>query len=252
MQQQNDYSTAYVRDATSSQRGPADVRSSAPKMHDLTAFRFPRTPQAQRVRRPAPRQATVESVRQRQIDSAVDNAYKQYQQQPRQLTNEETLAYVQRIDYIGKLLEQERRQEMTRKDSSTFGSAIRLLTGSEKGVNLFLPRPTRRQLIQRESELGGGLFGAVPQGYHRQFFNLDPSTWVWYEEWADEKQQPQSTTTRYEVHENGVLKVQQGAPYYFIEGQELINLTMAVQSYYEKVSRDVYARDPATAQPLAA
>lgn len=135
---------------------------------------------------------------------------------------------------------------------SFVGSAFKMLTGSSNGVSLFRARPTRRQLIQRESEIGGQLFGPVPAGHHRQFFNLDQSTWIWYEEWTDEKGETQSVTTRYEVHENGVLKVQDDAPYYFIEGQELINLTAAIRTYYERVSREVYRRDPATAQPLAA
>ena len=125
-------------------------------------------------------------------------------------------------------------------------SALKLITGSSR------PRPTRRQLIQLESEIGGQLFGSVPEGHHRQFFNLDQSTWIWYEEWTDEKGVKQNMTTRYEVHPNGVLKVQDNAPYYFIEGQELVNLTMAIRTYYERVSREVYKRDPLTARPLTA
>ena len=134
---------------------------------------------------------------------------------------------------------------------SFFQSAMRFLVGSDSSFAFFRPRPTRRQLIQRESEIGGQLFGPVPDGHHRQFFNLDPTTWIWYEEWADEKGETQSRTTRYEVHQNGVLKIQDDAPYYFIEGQELVNLTAAIRTYYERVSREVYHRDPLTTQPLA-
>lgn len=126
----------------------------------------------------------------------------------------------------------------------------RLLTGSSDGFALFRSRPTKRELIQRESELGGTLFGAIPEGRHRQFFNLDPTTWIWYEEWKADDGTMQSVTTRYEVHENGILKVQDGEPYYFIEGQELVNLTLAIRTYYERISREVYKRDPATAKPL--
>lgn len=132
------------------------------------------------------------------------------------------------------------------------GSALKFITGTDDPLKAFRSRPTRRQLIQRESEIGGQLFGSVPEGHHRQFFNLDSTTWIWYEEWTDEKGVPQSLTTRYEVHPNGVLKVQDNAPYYFIEGQELVNLTMAIRTYYERVSREVYKQDPLTAQPLSA
>ncbi len=132
---------------------------------------------------------------------------------------------------------------------------FQLLTGSD---DVRLPhlslrmRPTLRQLIQRESDLGGKLFGQVPEGYHRQFFNLDLTTWVWYEEWVGDDGKPQSSTTRYEIHENGILKVQDKTPYYYIEGKELNNLVSAIHLYYEKVARDIYRRDPATGKPLAA
>jgi hypothetical protein len=126
----------------------------------------------------------------------------------------------------------------------------RILTST--GAFRITSKTTRRELIQRESEIGGHLFGPVPQGHHRQFFNLDPVTWIWYEEWKDNKGKVQSKTTRYEVHENGILKVQEGAPYYFIEGQELNNLLKATRTYYERVARDVYNFDAATGKPLHA
>lgn len=135
---------------------------------------------------------------------------------------------------------------------SIASSALKFMTGSDDPFKAFRSRPTRRQLIQRESEIGGELFGAVPEGHHRQFFNLDATTWIWYEEWTNKKGEKENMTTRYEVHPNGVLKVQDNAPYYFIEGQELINLTMAIRTYYERVSREVYKCDPLTARPLAA
>src|ERR1700758_2798691 len=95
--------------------------------------------------------------------------------------------------------------------------SLKLLTGSDGGSmsSLFRGRPSHRQLIQWESEIGGKLFGSVPEGHHRQFFNLDQRTWVWYEEWLDDTGKLQSATTRYEVHDNGILKVQEGTPYYF-------------------------------------
>lgn len=130
-----------------------------------------------------------------------------------------------------------------------FNKTLSLLTGSSSKIS---SRTTRRQLIQRESEIGGHLFGSIPHGHHRQFFNLDPVTWIWYEEWKDNKGKKQSKTTRYEVHENGILKVQEGAQYYFIEGHELDNLLSATRLYYERVARDIYNFDAATGKPLSA
>lgn len=111
-------------------------------------------------------------------------------------------------------------------------------------------RLTTRELIQKESEIGGTLFGEVPTGHRREFFNLDPTTWIWHEEWYDQKRQRQSTTTRYEIHDNGILKAQEGARYNFIEGEELENFLLATRMYYEKVARDVYECDPATGQRM--
>jgi hypothetical protein len=136
-----------------------------------------------------------------------------------------------------------------------FSSAVRLLVGSD-AVKFpsftFASKVSRRELIQRESEIGGHLFGHVPNGHHRQFFNLDRTTWVWYEEWKNDDGTTQSTTTRYEVHKNGVLKVQEGSQYYYIEGQELNNFVTATRMYYDQVTRGVYNRDPATGKPIAA
>lgn len=113
-----------------------------------------------------------------------------------------------------------------------------------------LRKLSRRELIQLESEIGATLFGPIPKGHHRQFFNLDRTTWIWYEEWTDHLGKKRSSTTRYEVHPNGILKVQEGARYNFIEGQEFDNLVLATRLYYEKVAREIYKRDPQTGQTL--
>lgn len=107
---------------------------------------------------------------------------------------------------------------------------------------------TSRELIELEAKLGGELFGPIPAGHRREFFRLDDSTWVWHEEWVDESGHRQVTTTRYEIHQNGVLKAQDGKVYRFIEGDELRNLTVAAQLYYEAVARGIYGRDPLTGQ----
>lgn len=137
--------------------------------------------------------------------------------------------------------------------------ALVLLTGTEDLPSLGIklpagtPKPyqalTERELIQMESEIGAQLFGPVPEGHHRQFFNLDRTTWIWYEEWIDPvTKKRKEATIRYEVHHNGILKAQEGARYNFLEGQELTNFIAAVQIYYERVMREIYHRDPVTGQ----
>ena len=104
---------------------------------------------------------------------------------------------------------------------------------------------TERELIQLESDIGAQLFGTVPKGHRREFFNLDLSTWIWYDEWSDPiSNQRMNMTIRYEIHENGILKVQEGARYNFIEGQELENFMSAIHLYYERVARELYHTEP--------
>jgi len=113
-------------------------------------------------------------------------------------------------------------------------------------------RLTKRDLIRMESAIGSKLFGPVPKGHRREFFCLDQHTWIWYEEWRDpQTKKKQSLTTRYEVHNNYILKIQDGQPYQEVKGEELRNLVTAIQLYYEQVARHIYKFDPATGKPLA-
>lgn len=142
---------------------------------------------------------------------------------------------------------------------SVFKKALHLLIGAdepllnEPGASSIVKKPkkrplkqlTERELIQLESEVGASLFGTIQPGRRREFFNLDPSTWIWYDESIDQTTgHRKSFTIRYEVHESGILKVQEGARYDFIEGQELENFVVAVQLYYERVQREIYHRAP--------
>jgi hypothetical protein len=147
--------------------------------------------------------------------------------------------------------------------SSILKKALALIVGDDATIaQLSMPkkqkedRPlkklTERELLQLESEIGSKLFGDVPTGHRREFFCLDDTTWIWYEESVNTKTKKiDRMTIRYEVHENGVLKVQEGARYSFIEGEELANLVAATKMYYEQVARNVYNRDPATGQKLS-
>lgn len=128
----------------------------------------------------------------------------------------------------------------------------KLITGTE--LKQRAPRSrsklTLRDLIRRESTIGSQLFGQVPAGHRREFFYLDSHTWVWYEEWLDPSGKRQELTTRYEIHPNGVLKVQDGQPYAVVEGEELENLFLAIRMYYDRTSREIYKRDPLTQQSI--
>lgn len=131
--------------------------------------------------------------------------------------------------------------------------AMSLLVGNDprKVVKRPLKQLTEHQLIKLESEIGRTLFGEIPKGHSREFFCLDADTWVWYEQWVDEMGKPKNHTIRYEVHPNGVLKVENGGRNYnFLKGQELENLLLAARMYEERVAREIYKRHPETGEPL--
>lgn len=144
--------------------------------------------------------------------------------------------------------------------NSLFKKALALVVGDSQATETSLAMPkkhlfrkfTERELLQLESEIGGKLFGPLPAGHRREFFCLDKDTWIWYEQGKDPATgKVTESTTRYEIHDNGILKVQEGARYSFIEGAELDNLVLATQLYYEQVARNIYHRDPQTGKMLA-
>lgn len=144
--------------------------------------------------------------------------------------------------------------------ASVLKTAMELLVGTEGQTDLFkVPlskkRPLRklseRQLITLESEIGGKLFGEIPRDVkRREFFNLDPRTWIWYEEYRDNDGKDATRTIRYEIHNEGIFKVQEGAKYSYIDGEELEHFVLATKLYYEEVARDIYHIDPTTGKKL--
>jgi hypothetical protein len=111
---------------------------------------------------------------------------------------------------------------------------------------------TDNQLIKLESEIGKTLFGEIPKGHSRDFFCLDEETWVWHEAWTDKDGKKREQTIRYEIHPNGILKVESPKNHNLIKGQELLNLTTAIRMYRERVMRELYKRDPKTGALLTA
>lgn len=97
-----------------------------------------------------------------------------------------------------------------------------------------------RKLLRHEARIGGQLFGPVRPGGRREFFCLDENTWVWHEEWIDEKGQRQIKTTRYDVRPDVILKSQNGQ-YQKVTGQELDRLVEATQLYRDRVKAELYA-----------
>lgn len=92
-----------------------------------------------------------------------------------------------------------------------------------------------RSLIQREAKIGGEIFGPVGRGGRREFFCLDEHTWIWHEEWVDERGQRQVRTTRYDVSPKGILKAQDGQNYQKVGLNEAEHLYKAAEIYEQKI-----------------
>ena len=90
-------------------------------------------------------------------------------------------------------------------------------------------------ILHYEAKLGGQLFGPVPKGGRREFFCLDRHTWVWHEEWIDQKGQRQAVTTRYHVRPDGILKTQGTQAYQQLGRDELRNFYRAAKLYAERI-----------------
>lgn len=95
-------------------------------------------------------------------------------------------------------------------------------------------------LLNAESELGRTLFGPIPYGHQREFFESKKNVWIWYESWLDENGAPQNMIIRYEVRPTGVYKRPNDGSYQKIEGDELNNFVTAVRSYFDLVKRELY------------
>ena len=99
---------------------------------------------------------------------------------------------------------------------------------------------TYEDLINAESALGRTLFGPIPAGHRREFFEHKKNVWIWYESWLDELGQEQAVTIRYEVRPAGVYKKTPGSGYKKLEGMELTNFRKAAASYLQLVKTKLY------------
>ncbi len=99
-----------------------------------------------------------------------------------------------------------------------------------------------RNLIRHEAQIGGTLFGPMPNGGKREFFCLDERTWIWHEEWNDATGQRKTKTTRYDVRPNGILKAQDGMAQQFVTEEEAQHLRDAAVLYRQRVKSQLYNR----------
>ncbi|MBR0431737.1 hypothetical protein IJK16_01920 [Candidatus Saccharibacteria bacterium] len=95
------------------------------------------------------------------------------------------------------------------------------------------------QLINAESFYGRTIFGPIPAGHQREFFEQTKNVWVWYESWTEQGVKKESTI-RYEVRPDGVYKKPLGGKIRRIYGDELDNFRMAALTYLKLIKANLY------------
>ena len=122
-------------------------------------------------------------------------------------------------------------------------SAFKLLRSEHKllvGTN-YSNKLSYDELVNAESELGRTLFGQIPAGRQREFFEYRKNIWIWHESWTDKNGKTQETTIRYEVRPDGVYKKPSGGNYEKLKGKELENFVTAAKKYFELVKEKLYS-----------
>lgn len=100
-------------------------------------------------------------------------------------------------------------------------------------------RPNIDTLVNAEATLGATIFGSVPAGHRREFFNYRKNIWIWYESW-EENDQFFEKSIRYTVRPDGVFKRTNGGVYTKITGAELENFRSATHAYLKLIKTELY------------
>ena len=101
-------------------------------------------------------------------------------------------------------------------------------------------RLTYDELVNAESAIGRTIFGPVPAGHQREFFEYRKNVWIWHESFVNPAGAMQEMTVRYEVRPNGVYKRPGNGIYHKIEGAELDNFRKAARIYLDLIKTKLY------------
>jgi hypothetical protein len=96
----------------------------------------------------------------------------------------------------------------------------------------------RQALLKRAAELGGRLFGPVPEGREREFYCLDAHTWIWRESWTGENGRRRTVVTRYDVRPTGVTKRQDDGPEQRLTREEARHLYWSTELFRRRINAE--------------
>ena len=99
---------------------------------------------------------------------------------------------------------------------------------------------SHNELMDLESKWGATIFGPVPVGRQRGFFEHKKNVWIWYESWLDQAGAQQEMIIRYEVRPAGVFKRVSGQKYEKLSGSELDNFRAAAKNYLQLMKTKLY------------
>lgn len=102
-------------------------------------------------------------------------------------------------------------------------------------------RLSYEELINAESAIGRTIFGPIPVGHQREFFEYRKNVWIWHESFVNPYGAMQDMTIRYEVRPEGVFKRPGNGSYSKIEGAELDNFRKAAKLYLDLVKTKLYS-----------
>ncbi len=106
---------------------------------------------------------------------------------------------------------------------------------------MYSNRISADELMNIESEWGGILFGPVPAGRQRNFFEYKKNVWIWYEGWVDKGGPAKDNLTiRYEVRPAGVFKRVNDQKYEKVTGAELDYFRMTLHQYLKLMKSKLY------------
>lgn len=100
----------------------------------------------------------------------------------------------------------------------------------------------RQAILRRAAELGGKLFGPIPEGREREFYCLDAHTWIWRESWLDESGRRQTTVTRYDVRPTGVTKSRDDGPVQRLTSEEARHLYWSTELFRQRINAEYQRR----------
>ena len=145
---------------------------------------------------------------------------------------------------LGKRSKRDRAQEgsgLSSRSSQKKIAATLKQGGHKGGTSFYSNKLSYDDLINAESELGRTIFGPIPAGHNREFFEARKNVWIWHESFVNPQGVMEDMTVRYEVRPNGVFKRPGSGKYRKIEGVELDNFRKAAHIYLELVKAKLYS-----------